>query len=66
MARSDRKLVRRNLEFVANHIDSAMLNLMQIDQLARGRSKKIDEMLPKLVELLDTVRKIVMQFRHEL
>lgn len=66
MARSSRNLVRRQLEFAANNLDAAMINLMQLDNIAHGRSKKIDETLPKLVALLDGVRKVFMQFRSEL
>lgn len=66
MARSDRLLVKRQLEFAANHLTGAMTCLMQIDEIAHGRSKKIDETLPKLVALLDAQQKILMQFRREL
>lgn len=66
MGRSRRSLVRRQLEFAATHIDGIMGCLQQIDEIARGQSKKINETLPKLVELLSVVQKILLQFRHEL
>lgn len=66
MARSDRLKVKRQLEFAVKHIEAIEVCLMDIDRIAHGRSKKIDEALPKLVEMLDLQRKILVQFRREL
>lgn len=66
MALSKRTQVKRQVKFAAHHIDAAMNNLQQVHIIADGHSDKIDKSIPPLVVLLETMRKLLEQFRMEL
>jgi hypothetical protein len=63
---STRNKIRLQLEHAADDVDEVLYHLKHADDVAEGRHPRLSGFLPPLVEGLEQLKKILLDFREEI
>jgi hypothetical protein len=66
MAKSDRLLIRLDVQKAANSVDDILVHLKNAADRCGGRSELMNNQLPIFVSLLAEVKQMLLKFRFEL